>query len=159
MSGAAATSVLVVANRTASTPMLLDEVSRRAESGARFFVCVPPERGDAAGDDWTPDVAADLLERAAGAPVERVDPGPDALDTIHREVSGGTVDELIVSTAPEHLRRWVHHDLPHRLRHLGVPVRIIPPEPDQPLEDDVAEVMHDDWTTPPLPGSGGGGAY
>jgi hypothetical protein len=150
------TNVLVVANRTASTPALLDELSRRAASNARFTLLVPPEKS-ASAVDWSVDDAVAMLEEAAGGEVGRLDPGADALDTIHREMSEGNFDELIVSTAPEHLARWVHHDLPHRLRHLGVPVRVIPPEPNKPLEPEVASVMDDDW--PPLPGSGGGGAY
>ena len=150
------TNVLVVANRTASTPALLDEVSRRAASNARFTVLVPPEKG-AGAVDWSADTAAEMVERAAGSEVARLDPGADALDTIHREMSEGNFDELIVSTAPEHLARWVHHDLPHRLRHLGIPVHVIPPEPDKPFDPEVEGVMHEDW--PVLPGSGGGGAY
>ena len=45
----------------------------------------------------------------------------DPLDTVHRAVSDGEFDELIVCTTPAHLARWVHHDLPHRLQHLGLP--------------------------------------
>ena len=38
------TRVLVVANRTASTPVLLAEVSARARAGASVTVLIPPER-------------------------------------------------------------------------------------------------------------------
>jgi hypothetical protein len=78
---------------------------------------------------------------------------------VHRAVSDGEFDELIVCTAPAHLARWVHHDLPHRLEHLGLPVLVIPPEPDVPIPDHVSEALPDTATVPPLPGSGGGGAY
>ena len=58
-----------------------------------------------------------------------LDSGNDPLDAVHGAVSDGEFDELIVCTAPAHLARWVHHDLPHRLEHLGLPVLVIPPEP------------------------------
>jgi hypothetical protein len=145
--------VLIVANRTASTHVLLDEVKRRAASGAEFTVLVPPEKGHA--DDWSEELAGELLGRAAGGSVARLDPGPDALDTIQAQIDQGNFDELLVSTAPQHLARWVHHDLPHRLLHLGTPVTVIPPEPDAPIDADVAGVMHKDWPMAPMTGGGG----
>ena len=65
---------LVVANRTAGTRLLLEEVSRRArERPTRFTLLVPRvPRGLRAAqhDDWTLERALVLLERAARAPVE-----------------------------------------------------------------------------------------
>lgn len=151
--------ILVVANRTASTPMLLDEVRRRAQDGARFMLMIPPEAARGHGEDWTPQDAVGLLERAAGGTVERLDCEPDALDAAHRVVSAGECDELIVSTVPEHLRRWRHHDLPHRLVHLGVATTVIPPEPDAPVDDDLSEGLPTGWTYPPLPGGTSAGAF
>jgi hypothetical protein len=60
---------------------------------------------------------------------------------------------IILSSAQEHHARWFHHDLPHRLQHLGVPVMVIPPEPDSdaPLED-----FPEQWRAHPV---GGPGAY
>ena len=81
---AAGPRVLVVANRTASTPRLLDEVSRRADEGASFTVLIPPEKAGHDGDDWTPEVARELLERAAHGEVGEAYPGGDAVDTIHK---------------------------------------------------------------------------
>ena len=54
----AASRILVIANRTASTPMMLDLVAERARAGARFTVLVPTEHGH--HDDWS-------QERRAGA--------------------------------------------------------------------------------------------
>ena len=126
--------ILVVANRTASTPILLDEVTRRAKRAApRFTLLIPPEKAAHEGDDWSLEHASALLARACGEPVKHLDCGPDAFDSIHRAVDAGAYDEIILSTPPEHLSRWIHHDLRHRLEHLGLPVRVIPPEPDAPL--------------------------
>jgi hypothetical protein len=138
------TRVLVVANRTASTPALLAEVGARARTGASFTVLIPPEKGDE--PDWTDDEAVRLLGRAAEQDVDCLDAGPDALDTIHGAVDQGDFDEIIVCTEHEHLARWVHHDLPHRIEHLGLPVYVIAPEEDVP--DDIREGLPTGWKYP-----------
>jgi hypothetical protein len=146
--------ILIVANRTASTPLLLDEVTRRAGEGAQFTLLIPPEKHAQDGDDWSSDVAVSLLTRAAGRPVEHLDCGPDAFAVIHGAVDDGTCDEIILSVPPAHLTRWFHHDLRHRLQHLALPVRVIPPEADAPPPDD----LPDGWTYPP-PTPGVAGTY
>jgi len=93
--------------------------------------------------------------RAAGSDVAVLDSGDDPLDTVHRAVSDGEFDELIVSTTPTHLARWVHHDLPHRLEHLGLPVVVVPPEADVPVLDQVRAAMPSGEIIAPLPGGGG----
>jgi hypothetical protein len=87
--------------------------------------------------------------------VASLDSGDDPLDAVHHAVSDGEFDELIVCTAPSHLARWVHHDLPHRLEHLGLPVLVIPPEHDAPIPDPVRDAMPNTAHIPPLPGGGG----
>jgi hypothetical protein len=118
--------VLVVANRTASTPVLLHEVERRA-GDATFALLIPPQP-DA---DWTAEDARRLLERAAKGTVEVIDAGDDAALRVHQLVDAHEYDQVIVSTPHHHLDRWRHHDLPRRLRDLGVPLTVIPPEPDK----------------------------
>ena len=147
--------ILVVANRTASTPLLLEEVTRRAEAGASFTVVVPADKS-AHGNDWSLEQAVSLVERAAHQPVESLDAEADAFDVIHRAADAGEFDEIILSTPPEHLSRLIHHDLRHRLEHLQVPVRVIPPEPDAPLPEHLREGMPESWSyPPPTPGIAG----
>ena len=124
----AVTRILVVANRTGSTPDLLDEIGRRRHT-SRFTLVVPPPHGDGAAEDWTVEEAGELLHRSCLSDVEVLDPGADVFDTIHAAVGDGDFDAIIVCTREEHLRRLMHHDLVHRLRHLGLPVVVIPPEP------------------------------
>lgn len=150
--------ILIVANRTASTPTLLDEVARRARSGAGFTLLIPPEKGAAGGEDWSLEDALGLLGRAADQDVGHLDCGPDAFDTIHRAVDDRPYDEVILCTPPEHLARLIRHDLRHRLEHLGVPVLVIPPEVDAPLPDDLREQMPESWSSPP-PSPGVMGTY
>ena len=145
--------ILVIANRTASTPMMLEEVEKRSQAGASFTLLIPPEHTHHA--DWSREDALRLVSRAAGGDVAYLDAGDDPLDTVHRAVSDGEFDELIVCTAPAHLARWVHHDLPHRLQHLGLPVLVIPPDRDVPIPEHVAGAMPDGTIIAPLPGGGG----
>ena len=151
---AATARILVVANQTASTPRLLREVSESAKDGAQFTLLIPPECAQHRGSDWTSEDAAGMLAEAAGADVAVLDCGSDALDTIHGAVDAGQFDEIIVCTVPEHLSRWVHHDLPHRIEHLGLPVRIVPPEPDVHISDELQQKLPNRWSKLPL-GDGG----
>jgi hypothetical protein len=130
--------VLVVANRTASTPALLAEVHQRAAT-CRFGLLVPP----VAESDWSADDALRLVGRAAGQEVTAVEPGPNAAATIHDLVEGGTYQEIILSTVPEHHHLWHRHGLTDRVQHLGVRVTVIPPEMDNwgPVAG-----FPDDWT-------------
>jgi hypothetical protein len=120
--------ILVVANRTAATPMLLEEVRRRAGLGARFGLMIPPCHEEHA--DWSGGEALDLMTRACLASVDVVDPGEDAVATIHAKVADGTYDEVIVSTPREHHLHWFRHDMPQRLHDLQCTVTVVPPEPD-----------------------------
>jgi hypothetical protein len=138
------TRVLVVANRTASTPALLAEVGARARAGASVAVLIPPEKTD--HPDWTNEEAARLVGQAADQQVECLDAGSDALDTIHDAVGRDEFDEIIVCTKHEHLERWVHHDLPHRLERLGLPVYVI--APDEEVPDDIREGLPSGWRYP-----------
>jgi hypothetical protein len=145
--------ILVIANRTSSTPTLLHTVEERAGTGTSFTLMIPPDHGH--HTDWSVLDAVKLLESAAGAPVASLAPGDDPLDTVHRAVSDGEFDELIVCTTPPHLARWVHHDLPHRLQHLGLPVTVIPPERDALIPGPVTDALPDGTVIAPITGGGG----
>jgi hypothetical protein len=145
--------ILVIANRTPSTPTMLHTVTERARAGATFTLLIPPDHGE--HEDWSQEVALNLMRRAADGDVASLDSGDDPLDTVHRAVSDGEFDELIVCTAPGHLARWVHHDLPHRLEHLGLPVAVIPADVDVPVPAHLSNTMSGSRIIAPLPGGGG----
>jgi hypothetical protein len=121
--------LLVVANRTESAPLLLEEVGRRARTGCQIALVVPPER-DPDAPDWTPEQALRLVGRAAGdRPVTLLDCGEDAAATIGALVERGECDEILLCTPREHHAHWHRHDLPKRIKALGVPVTAIPHDP------------------------------
>jgi hypothetical protein len=121
--------LLIVANRTESTPRLLEEVERRARTGCEFTLMVPPERHPDA-PDWTAEEALELIGRAThGRDVAQVDCGADAAATIGALVEQGEFDEILLCTPREHHEHWHRHSLPKRIQALGIPVSVIPPDP------------------------------
>lgn len=133
----ASTRVLVVAHRTAATPALLEAVRERAARGpCQFTLLVPnPIRGldrltdpeDAARDDAQAvlELALPLLEEAAGSPVEGIVGDPDPLAAIQDAVNLRGFDEIIISTLPTRVSRWLRLDLPHKAAALGLPVTTV----------------------------------
>ncbi len=137
MGSSDATRVLVVANRTAATPALLDAVRARASRGeCRFTLLVPntghglqrlmdPEDMDHSEAEATLELALPLLEEAAGAPVEGIIGAPTPLEAIQDAVNLHGFDEIVISTLPRRVSRWLHLDLPHKLTGLGLPVTVV----------------------------------
>ena len=130
--------VLVVANKTAATPALLDAVRHRATLGpARFHLLVPNpaahaelteaerERHHTEGEHVL-ELALPLLDRAAGAPAEgSVSVRHDPMDAIEETLQSGDFHEIILSTLPHGVSRWLHTDLPSRVAHLGLPITTV----------------------------------
>ena len=121
------TRILVVANRTVSTPRLLKEVERRARGGPCTFTLLIPDAPNRKAADWTLEVATPLLERAARGKIEGLVDGPDPFDAVARAVHGGDFDEIIISTLPRQRSKWLRRDLIRRVAGLGLPVTAVMP--------------------------------
>src|SRR5215211_6196261 len=117
--------ILVVANRTASTPLLLDAVRKRAQEGRCTFALLIPNEPRKGGADWTLETAKPLLEREAGGPVDGIVGEADPFEAVKSALQDPGFDEVIISTLPKRVSEWLRRDLPHRVEKLGVPVTTI----------------------------------
>jgi hypothetical protein len=144
--------VLIVANKTIGGNELSAAVAERLAEGPVSFhllVPVPPPRlsaiavgpGDTAAVDYIdiPDSVAVAEERlTAGLQWLRgfgVDAtgevgSYDAVDSVTAVVARGGIDEVLVSTLPSRVSRWLKQDLPCKLaKAVDVPVSVVTPVP------------------------------
>lgn len=124
----AARNILVIANRTAATPGLLAEVRRRAAQGpSHFTLLVPRTYWDADTEESavTLELAIPLLEEAAGGHVDGLIGDEDPVRAVTAALEQDHYDEIILSTLPSHVSRWLHMDLPARLHKFGLPLTVV----------------------------------
>jgi hypothetical protein len=129
--------ILVVANKTAATPSLIDAVRERAARGpCRFTLLVPntthglhkvvdPEDQSQSEAEAVIELALPLLEEAAGSEVDAMIGVPEPLAAIQDAVNIHGFDELIISTLPTRVSKWLKLDLPHKVAGLGLPVTTV----------------------------------
>lgn len=129
--------VLVVANQTAESDELLAALRERAGRGdeVEFTVLIPATPH---GVQWATNMAADSAQaearehrdalvgrlRERGLPVAEALVGdPDPLAAIEDACNLGSYDELVISTLPHHLSKWLRLDLRRKAAHAtGLPV-------------------------------------
>ncbi len=141
----------MVANQTLGTDELVGLIGKRAKAEpSEFFIVVPatpaiefvqgvfalPVMGTLPSVPDSPEHARQLAqERLAVALARLQDVGatvdgrvgdPDPVRAVEAVLKGRQFDEIIVSTLPSRLSRWLRQDLPHRLEHkFGLPVTLV----------------------------------
>jgi len=137
MQSSAPARVLIVAHKTAATPALLEAVRKRVARGpATFTLLVPntphglhrvidPEDQEATEAQQVLELALPLLEDAAGAPVEGIIGDPTPMNAIQDAINLHGFDEVIISTLPARVSRWLKLDLPSKVAGLGLPVTTV----------------------------------
>jgi hypothetical protein len=142
--------VLVVANRTVGGDELADVIRARHAAGpCEFHLLVPlpptPPIGVAMGFSAMevgmipaaqgPDereIASERLQfglewmRGLGVRVSGAVGECDAVRAVRTVLDSRHVDEIIISTLPTSVSRWLHQDLPHRVeRKFKLPVTVV----------------------------------
>jgi hypothetical protein len=126
--------VLVVANRTAESPELLTALQERAARGPCAFTLLVPQTPHGLAWAADPDAGQDEAEEHRQAFIEELrEEGIDLADAkvgdgdplaaIQDECNFHDYDEVIVSTLPLKLSKWLRVDLPRKARAAtGLPV-------------------------------------
>jgi hypothetical protein len=126
--------VLVVAHQTAATQPLLDAVRERAAQGpARFHLVVPRQAAGMhkvvdpqdTGEGEAKHVLADALPKLSDAAGDKVTGSigdAEPLMAIEDAVHLGEFQEIIISTLPLGISRWLKLDLISKAKGLGLPV-------------------------------------
>jgi hypothetical protein len=126
--------VLIVADQTSDNRKLVVTVARLARRDACTFTVLVPVRargiyrgagpggvGVAGAEAWL-DAALPVLSRAAGDEVIGLVGREEPLTATRDALELLGFDEVIISMPPARESRWLHLDLPRKVRALGVPV-------------------------------------
>lgn len=132
---------LVVANQTLGDDHLAAEIRKRVAAGTCGFHVLVPATPPAHFATWTEGegtaIAAERLEEALrrfrdlGAEADGSVGGPDPLQSVLDTLREGAFDEILLSTLPAGISRWLKTDLPSRVeRHVQIPVTHVVAEPE-----------------------------
>jgi GABA permease len=127
--------VLVVANVTATSDELLQALKARAEKGPAAFTFVVPATpfgGGRAAATNTLSAASERL-RDAGLEVDGTVGDGDPVIAVSEAWDPKRYDEIIVSTLPVRMSKWLHAGLPERIAKItGAPVTHVIAQPPKP---------------------------
>ncbi len=131
--------ILLVANRTATDRPLIEAVEHRVAAGPTSFHLLVPATPSGLHRVVDPEVAGRrsarerlslalvTLTEAAGGPVTGHVGDANPLAAIQDALHLHGYDEIILSTLPWRLSRWLRLDLPRKAADLGVPVTVVGP--------------------------------
>jgi hypothetical protein len=141
--------VLVVANLTATSDELLSALKARTERGACCFTLLMPRGGGASEESLR-----EALEAMREAGLTKVDGrlgDPDPIVAVMEAWDPMMFDEIVVSTLPTGVSRWLGLDLPRRLEKLtSVPVHHVVAQPREEVRWERLEEHEDYGVLSPL---------
>jgi hypothetical protein len=140
-------SVLVVANVTATSDELLHELRGRADRQPTSFMLVIPATqfggGHMTARAQLDDAVAQMA--AAGLEAQGTVGHPDPIVAVSEAWDPKEYDEIVVSTLPMRLSKWLHAGLPERIERItGAPVVHIVSQPPRPAVETVPAPPHED---------------
>jgi hypothetical protein len=139
--------VLVVANVTATSDELLGALRTRAEQGSAAFTLIVPANPFGGGREAAAAKLAEAIEqlRAAGLEADGQVGAADPIVAVTDMWDPKHYDEIIVSTLPMNLSKWLHAGLPERIARLtDAPVTHVVARPPKAAPETVAAPRHAD---------------
>jgi hypothetical protein len=119
-------SYLVVGNQTLDSSELAEAIAKRAASGPSTFHVVVPATPVQRGLTWDEDEARAAAHERLNAALSRLQAtglevsgeigAPDPVQATEDALRGRQVDEVILSTLPPGISRWLGQDVPTRLK-------------------------------------------
>jgi hypothetical protein len=128
-------SILVVANVTAASDELQEALIQRARRGPAEFTLIIPATPFGGGREAATEKLLDALERlrSAGLEVDGSVGDADPFIAVSETWDPKRHDEIIVSTLPMKLSKWLHAGLPERIAKItGAPVTHVVSHPPKP---------------------------
>lgn len=138
--------VLVVTNITATSEELRRELVARAQRAPAAFTLIVPATPFGGGRAAARAQLTEALEhlRAAGLEVDGSVGAGDPISAVSDVWDPKRFDEIVVSTLPMRLSRWLNAGLPERVERLtGAPVTHVVSAPPKPAVETVAAPPHE----------------
>jgi cell pole-organizing protein PopZ len=134
-------SILIVANQTAAGSHLVHEIRSRMEQGSCRFTLVVPATPPPGKALWTEGEANAHAHRRlevaltklgeTGAQIDGAIGDASPAEAVAEQLVSRNYDEIIVSTLPPGISRWLKQDLPHRIeRRFEIPVTHVIAQPE-----------------------------
>lgn len=146
-------SFLVVANVTATSGQLMEQLKARAEREPAMFTLVIPATPFGGGREAATATLSEALAelREAGLEVDGSVGNADPILAVTDVWDPKKYDEIIVSTLPTRFSKWLHAGLPERISKLtDAPVTHVVSEPPKPEPEVAPAPAHSDNGMGPL---------